>query len=447
MELLMNTENISIEVKNISKLYRLGSKDVVHDSFVNALVDFLKAPLINLRYYKSLYTFEDLDLSRKDALANLPHDVICAVNDVSFTVKSGEVLGIIGSNGAGKSTLLKILSRITYPTKGRIESKGKISSLLEVGTGFHPELTGRENIYLNGTILGMRKKEIDSKFDEIVDFSGIEKFLDTPVKRYSSGMKVRLAFSVAAHLDPDILIVDEVLAVGDAEFQKKCLGRMSRLASGEKTVLFVSHDMRAIAKLCTRVLLLEDGCIKKSGNPLEIIESYLSSEIAPSFKWFAPASENNDQELKILSAEVLAGDSQPIEIVTYNSGFNVGITYEVKQAIKNGAIFLRLTDQMGNDIWTSWDTDKSNAMNNIRYPGTYTSICKIPPFIMRPGRYKVQVGAMVPGVKLIEGYTDAITLDITDIGYPLNKQRIGVITPLFEWEVKDSGRNHHKRTG
>src|SRR5262245_8429896 len=199
-----------------------------------------------------------------------------ALKDVSFTVKRGEVLGIIGRNGAGKSTLLKILSRITEPTEGRVTIAGRVASLLEVGTGFHPELTGRENIYLNGAILGMTRREISRKFDEIVDFSGVEKFIDTPVKRYSSGMSVRLAFAVAAHIEPDILIVDEVLAVGDTEFQKKCLGKMSQVATGGRTVLFVSHNMTAVQALCGKAILLQNGQLTSMSATAAVIDLYLS---------------------------------------------------------------------------------------------------------------------------------------------------------------------------
>lgn len=433
----MISENTAIKVEHVTKLYRLGTKEELHDNLVSSFINFLKSPLRNFRYYKSLYTFKDLDLSNREALENLSPDVICAVKDVSFTVKKGEVLGIIGSNGAGKSTLMKILSRITHPTQGRIIAKGKISSLLEVGTGFHPDLTGRENIYLNGTILGMRKKEIDFKFDKIVNFSGVEKFLDTPVKRYSSGMKVRLAFSVAAHLDPEILVIDEVLAVGDAEFQKKCLGRMSQVARGGKTVLFVSHDMRAVSKLCTRVLLLEAGSVTQSGNPVEIIERYLSSKTAPSFTWTAHESEKNNRAVQFLNASILSSNSKPIDTVNYNSGFNVSINYEVKQILRNCIINLRLSDQMGNDIFVSWDTDLSKEYTQTRYPGTYTSVCKIPPFLIKPGRYKIKIGAMIPGRKLFERIEDVFTIDITPIGYPLNKERKGIIAPLLEWEIRN----------
>ena len=241
--------DIAIKVENLSKRYRIGLKEETKDTFVGAMGSILKSPLSNLKRLKKLTQFSN---------DNQDHDdIIWALKDVSFEVKRGEVIGIIGANGAGKSTLLKILAQITHPTSGRVELNGRVASLLEVGTGFHPELTGRENIYLNGTILGMTKKEIDRKLDEIIDFSGVEKFIDTPVKRYSSGMRVRLAFSVAAHLDPEILLIDEVLAVGDAEFQKKCLGKMDEVARGGRTVLFVSHNMGAIGQLCNKSILIQ----------------------------------------------------------------------------------------------------------------------------------------------------------------------------------------------
>ncbi|MCA9422956.1 MAG: ABC transporter ATP-binding protein, partial [Nitrospira sp.] len=250
--------DLAIKVENISKCYRIGLKENMHDSLGASILHFLKNPLHNYRKYRSLYQFDDL---RPDQGDNRP-DVIWALRDVSFELKKGEVVGIIGINGAGKSTLLKILSKITVPTSGSVTIRGRISSLLEVGTGFHPELTGRENVYLNGTILGMRKKEIERKFDEIVDFSGVEKFIDTPVKRYSSGMKVRLAFAVAAHLEPEILVIDEVLAVGDARFQKKCLDKMKDVGQQGRTVLFVSHILPAVTRLCRRTILLNGGRVQ-----------------------------------------------------------------------------------------------------------------------------------------------------------------------------------------
>jgi lipopolysaccharide transport system ATP-binding protein len=257
-----------ISVETISKAYSLGRRDVAPDTFVEALAASATAPLRNWRRLRRLDTA---------GRAGDGEDILWALRDVSFDVRHGEVVGIIGRNGAGKSTLLKILSRITEPTSGRIVLRGRVSSLLEVGTGFHPELTGRDNIYMNGTILGMKKREIDRKFDEIVEFSGVEKFLDTPVKRYSSGMTVRLAFSVAAHLEPEILIVDEVLAVGDAEFQKKCLGKMQDVAHGGRTVLFVSHNMAAVESLCERAVLLAAGQLVAEGDVGSVMTTYMES--------------------------------------------------------------------------------------------------------------------------------------------------------------------------
>ncbi len=240
--------NIAIKVENLSKLYHIGSKK--SGSLRESFMGMFKGK-------------EDLSTE------------FWALKDVSFEIKKGEAVGIIGKNGAGKSTLLKILSRITEPTKGSIVINGRVSSLLEVGTGFHPELTGRENIFLNGTILGMTRREVKAKFEEIVDFSGIEKFLDTPVKHYSSGMYVRLAFAVAAHLEPEILIIDEVLAVGDSVFQAKCLNKMTEVAKSGKTILFVSHNMQAIKNLCNKAILIENGEIKSSGEIIEVISDYL----------------------------------------------------------------------------------------------------------------------------------------------------------------------------
>jgi len=261
--------DIAIQVENLGKLYRLGLKEPMHDSLASAALACLVAPFKNFKHLRSLNTYNSITEG---------DDYIWANRDINFEVRHGEVLGIIGRNGAGKSTLLKLLSRITEPTEGRITINGRVASLLEVGTGFHPELTGRENIYMNGTILGMRKKEIQSKFDQIVDFSGVEKFIDTPIKRYSSGMTVRLAFSVAAHLEPEILVIDEVLAVGDSSFQKKCLGKMHEVADSGRTVLFVSHQLDAVSSLCSRAILLESGRTVRDGETEEVIDAYLTAQ-------------------------------------------------------------------------------------------------------------------------------------------------------------------------
>lgn len=258
-----------IKVGNLSKRYRLGLKEKQSDTLVGQVSNIIKSPFQNFKRLRNLSRF------------NLQDDsVFWALKDISFDVKEGEVLGIIGKNGAGKSTLLKILSGITDPTDGRIVIHGRVASLLEVGTGFHPELSGRENIYMNGTILGMTRREIDSKLDEIIDFSGVEKFIDTPVKFYSSGMKVRLGFSVAAHLDPEILIIDEVLAVGDYEFQKKCLGKMDNITKNQgRTVLFVSHNMSAVENICNEIILIDRGEIKLKGKAKHVLDYYSNNQV------------------------------------------------------------------------------------------------------------------------------------------------------------------------
>jgi len=264
--MLPDMSDTVISVENLSKRYRIGLKEEMHDTIVGAMLGIARRPFTNLKRLRKLSAFGKDDHEQKD--------VIWALDDVSFEVKRGELIGIIGRNGSGKSTLLKILSRITEPTKGRAVVHGRVGSLLEVGTGFHPELTGRDNVYLNGTILGMKKAEIDRKFDEIAAFSEIEKFIDTPVKRYSSGMRVRLAFAVAAYLQPEILLVDEVLAVGDMAFQTKCIKKMGEVAIEGRTVLFVSHKMASVKRLCETVYWLENGRLRQGGPTDEVVSCY-----------------------------------------------------------------------------------------------------------------------------------------------------------------------------
>lgn len=284
-----------IQVKDLSKRYRIGVKEKVSETLVGQISQMVFSPWKNLKKLRELSRFGEEDES-----------VFWALKDISFEVKEGEVLGIIGKNGAGKSTLLKILSQITEPTSGKIEIQGRVASLLEVGTGFHPELSGRENIYMNGTILGMTRREIDSKLDEIIDFSGVEKFIDTPVKFYSSGMKVRLGFSVAAHLEPEILIVDEVLSVGDFDFQAKCLGKINSVSKQGRTVLFVSHNLEAVKSLCSRVVVLKNGEINFNGEVKSGIKSYLDSKDISNFYDIDLAlhEDKKDQNLGLTSAKI-----------------------------------------------------------------------------------------------------------------------------------------------
>ncbi|MBT3286678.1 MAG: ABC transporter ATP-binding protein, partial [Victivallales bacterium] len=279
-------------------------------------------------------------------------EILWALQDVSFEVKRGEVLGVIGRNGAGKSTLLKILSRITEPTTGNAEMHGRIGALLEVGTGMHPELTGRENIYLNGTIIGMREAEIAGKFDEIVDFSGIERFLDTPVKRYSSGMRVRLGFAIAAHLEPEILIVDEVLAVGDAEFQQKCLGKMKDVAGHGRTVLFVSHNMGAINSLCSKCILVEAGHLRASGSPAEIVAQYIRADTnAVGFrKWEDDESAPGSDDVRLLSVACMNEEGVPSSTFGQMESISIVVGIEVLRDQEEVAVAIQLVDSVGTII-------------------------------------------------------------------------------------------------
>ncbi len=335
----MNQHN-AISVNEISKAYRIASHREVSDTLVGAIQSFALSPLRNFRYLRSL--------GRR--VSHADHDdnnLFWALRDVSFEVQSGEVVGVIGRNGAGKSTLLKVLSRITDPTTGDAVIHGRVSSLLEVGTGFHPELTGRENVYMNGTILGMTKREIERKFDQIVEFSGVERFLDTPIKRYSSGMQVRLAFSVAAHLDPDILIIDEVLAVGDAEFQKRCIGKMQEVAGGGRTVLFVSHNMSAIGQLCTSGLLLSQGRVAASGNLDEVIQSYMDD-------LFQTESAVSDDSTRVSVQTAIDGDPEQ-RMWKYGSVIKVRVEIETDQAVAQPAVDLYFNSSAGRMIFAQSD--------------------------------------------------------------------------------------------
>ena len=436
----MNTSDMAIKVEKISKCYRIGLKEKLYDNFGSAIFNFIKSPLNNYRKYRSLYQFDENSLNYDDSLKNSPSDIIWALRDVSFQVEQGEVLGIIGSNGAGKSTLLKILSRITDPTSGLAKIRGRVSSLIEVGTGFHPELTGRENVYLNGTVLGMTKKEVDRKFDEIVDFSGIKKFIDTPVKRYSSGMKLRLAFAVAAHLEPEILLVDEVLAVGDATFQKKCMGKMGAVARAGRTVLLVSHNMAAITELCERALWLENGRIKQSGPAARLVSSYLSNGTEGQCVWHNSAPFGADNEVQIRSVRLLSHDNQPTSIVAFESSFKVEIRYDVREPIRDLYVNYTIANSQGILVFESMDTDMlPEWKGSIREAGQYLAVCRVPERLLMPGAYLISVAAFIANVKIIQRHEGVLTFDVSEVGYSLNRGRAGVVTPMFEWEVTRTG--------
>lgn len=412
-----------ISVKNISKRYRIGVKEKT-ETFAQQFANLLVYPIKNLRRIASLSSFKNGE----------DPTVFWALKDINFEVKRGEVLGIIGRNGAGKSTLLKILSRITEPTTGEIEIHGRVSSLLEVGTGFHPELTGRDNVYMNGTILGMTKKEIDRKFDEIVDFSGIEKHIDTPVKFYSSGMTVRLAFSVAAHLEPEILIIDEVLAVGDAEFQKKCLGKMEDVAGQGRTVLFVSHNMAAVRNLCHKGILLQGGRKIIESNIEEATRYYLSDNIQNIDNPIFTEVEDTKKDAQILEVITFDDQSNARNAFLSDENINIGIKYELRKNFRNIRLVFQLVEQYGEIAFAS----TNHNINNVEQrPGIYSTTVTIPKNLLNAKSYLVKLHIGIPGVMFLSEPKEYIKITISNAGHHgsnFNEKWPGIIAPKLEWK-------------
>ncbi len=359
--------------------------------------------------------------------------VYWALQDVNFQVRKGEVLGIIGRNGAGKSTLLKILSRVTGPTKGRVRVRGRIASLLEVGTGFHPELTGRENVYLNGTILGMSRSEIRAKFEQIVDFADIDDFIDTPVKRYSSGMYVRLAFAVAAHLEPEILIVDEVLAVGDAQFQRKCLGKMKDVAGGGRTVLFVSHNMAAIRVLCSSAVLLSGGEVEKSGSVDSVIDAYMEAgeHVPNSREWGEGVEAPGNEHVRMEFVRVVAPGGNPA--ITIDSGAILEIGFFNAQAGINLDCTVHVKTNEGMILFESGRIVSSNQ-DSVR--GHYRVRGRIPPHFLNTGRFMLSVQFGRDQCYRIFGMDEVVAFDVenTATGRGRNlREAPGPMRPLLDW--------------
>lgn len=423
--------SIILKAENISKQYRLGqvgTGTLAHD--------------IN-RWWHLMRGKEDPYLqigSVNDRSAKATEDYVWALRDINFEVEEGEVLGIIGKNGAGKSTLLKILSRVTIPTTGAIKSKGRIASLLEVGTGFHPELTGRENIYLNGAILGMTKKEIDAKVDEIVDFSGCEMYIDTPTKRYSSGMTVRLAFAVAAHLEPDILVVDEVLAVGDAEFQKKAIGKMQQISTGEgRTVLFVSHNMTSVTSLCSRGIVLENGIITMDDEVSNSVDYYLRGGNENSnlnVKNFSANNSNILNKIEFISAKIIAskkGDFAPIRMDD-----EILLEYKFKLIDQQSHIHINswFLDDYGNVIFGT-KSKSTESRNNIDKDVVIFSMT-IHPNFFNQGDFSINIGVVENEEKTIYKQNDFLKFSVIpepiELGGFMSKTK-GLITPNFIWEI------------
>lgn len=362
--------DIAISVEKLSKSYLIGHQRTGPETF---------REMLGRRAQRAVLTLADMARGRQLVGGDVVEE-FWALRDVSFEVRRGEVLGVIGRNGAGKSTLLKVLSRITEPTEGRAVIRGRVSSLLEVGTGFHPELTGRENIFLNGAILGLSRAEIRQRFDEIVDFAEVERFLDTPVKRYSSGMYVRLAFAVAAHLEPEILIIDEVLAVGDLVFQKKCLGKMQSVASSGRTVLFVSHNMQTVAGLTDRAVMLRAGGVVSIGSSREVIESYMADQIAGSALYEAPPS----QEAPTITRVALK-TSGPGAVQQHGRPLGVEIEITAPQPVPNANVSFQIMTALHQPVVHVLNLDFETPM--LRTAGTHRFYCELPNLRLYPGQY------------------------------------------------------------
>jgi lipopolysaccharide transport system ATP-binding protein len=410
--------DIAIRVENLGKCYQIGQakSDNFRESFGNW---FSKLKGTNGKAVESKNEF-------------------WALRDINFEIKKGEAVGIVGRNGAGKSTLLKILSRITEPTTGRFEINGRVSSLLEVGTGFHPELSGRENVYLNGTILGMKRSEIKAKFDEIISFSGVDKFIDTPVKHYSSGMKVRLAFSVAAHLEPEILIVDEVLAVGDAEFQKKCLGKMDEVSKNEgRTILFVSHNMLALQSLCTEAVLLSGGTVADRGKVDAVISSYLrafnSSEKLDIR--YQPENAPGNQWVQLLRQAIIPNEAENLIV----NDKVIELIFEFQNNLPGQSLLditFHLVDELGHLVFVG---SSVRAGENIIGPGVHIYSCTIPAHLLHEGFYIISRLLMVKdrGTVMYEHH-DNITFQVketTNAAFGWKGSKEGVVKPKLNWSI------------
>lgn len=392
--------SLAIRMEGLGKRYRIGGKRQDYRTLRDALVSAATVPLRAAR------------LNRHRAKAG--QDFIWSLKELSLDIRQGEVVGIIGRNGAGKSTLLKILSRITEPTEGWADVAGRVGALLEVGTGFHPELTGRENIYLNGAILGMRRAEIRSKFDDIVDFAEVERFIDTPVKHYSSGMYVRLAFAVAAHLEPEILLVDEVLAVGDAAFQKKCLGRMGTVSKQGRTILFVSHNMAAISGFCSSAVMLEQGRVVAAGATDEVVGQYLkTTQVTSALSLAERTDRRGDGSFRFLSLKVADGAGEALETILAGQRIRFIMRYATStgKPLRNTTVSLAIFTswgQLATNLWTEYTGDSFEVL-----PPEGSIACEIPSFPLVPGSYSVSLSAKVQGA-LADRLDDAFNFDVIE---------------------------------
>jgi lipopolysaccharide transport system ATP-binding protein len=413
--------DVAIRVENLTKRYTIAATRYRHDTLRDQLMDGLWS-MLHLRQR-----------------GRSGREVFWALRDVSFEVKRGEVVGIVGRNGAGKSTLLKILSRITEPSSGRAEIYGRVGSLLEVGTGFDQELTGLENIYLSGAILGMRKSEINRKLDEIIAFSEVGQFIDTPVKRYSSGMYVRLAFAVAAHLEPEILIVDEVLAVGDAAFQRKCLGKMGDVASEGRTVLFVSHNMAAITRLCRWGIWLDHGQLKDFGPADDVVARYFTAGIQALGELTyrdGPAEAPGSEFIRLMAVRIRSDDGRVTTSIDARSAINVEIEYEVLRRAASLRVGFSLTAHDGTVVFSSTDTDSGDGE---RGPGTYLSRGTIPGAFLNHGQYFLTIGSDTPMIQshfLVDRALSFTVEQTGGLGAHISDGRQGLLRPALAWTTR-----------
>lgn len=423
-----------IRVQDLSKQYRIGAREAPYATLRESLAGLVRAPIKRLR---------------KNARSTKA--TIWALKNVGFEIKRGEVVGVIGRNGAGKSTLLKVLSRITEPTTGCVALWGRISSLLEVGTGFHPELTGRENIYLNGAILGMKQAEIQQKFDEIVSFAEIEKFVDTPVKHFSSGMYLRLAFSVAAHLEPDILIVDEVLSVGDNNFQRKCLGKMEQLGEYGRTVLFVSHNMPAVLRLCSRVILLDQGQLVADGPPSQVIRLYLHANTgSPAERtWSSIETAPGDAIARLRAVRVYDESGRTVDSVDIRQSFHIEVQYWNLQRKLRPTVLLQFANEDGICLFQTNDFNNRSWWQTSREPGLIGCVCELPGNFFSEGRIFVTVGIGTYNPNALHALEhDAIAFDVFDRsdGEGVRGEYVGgwpgVVRPMLNWKVVPQTGDH-----
>ena len=385
-------ENV-IEIKNVGKKYNITHQKGGYVSLRDVIMNILKSP------------FKHAKKKAKSVIGMETKEEFWALKDVNLTIKKGEVIGIIGANGAGKSTLLKVLSQITPPTTGTITLNGRIASLLEIGTGFHQELTGRENIFLNGAILGMTKKEITERFDDIVEFSGVKQFIDTPVKRYSSGMYVKLAFAVAAHMEPDILIVDEVLAVGDAEFRKKSLGKLDEVSKeGGRTILFVSHNMAMVENLCNRSILLEHGKVKMIGETKKVIGEYLSksNQKNRAVHDFSNSIHAKNKDARVTKISLLNDKNEPSAIFDLTKSFTVDIEYLIKQEVKGTMLSFLIYTADGNKVIHSDSFNYSGVIPESLKVGEYKTSINIPANLLNAGDYYIETIIRIPGFSSLD---------------------------------------------